>query len=47
MDAYVRIFGDALHHDQFYGNDKIIDKFLNYTSVIVDRYKDSPAILAW
>ncbi|KAF8654137.1 hypothetical protein AX16_003668 [Volvariella volvacea WC 439] len=47
MDAYVRQFTDVHEHDQFYTNEKIVNAFLNYTTQVVKRYVDSPAILGW
>jgi mannan endo-1,4-beta-mannosidase len=47
MDVYVREFGDNLTHDEFYSNPKIFAHFSNYTTQIVSRYINSPAILAW
>lgn len=48
MDLYVRNFpGVALEHDQFYTNPDILAGFLNYTTQIVSRYVNSPAILGW
>ncbi|EJD06057.1 glycoside hydrolase family 5 protein [Fomitiporia mediterranea MF3/22] len=47
MDAYVREFGATRQHDEFYLNETIVNIFKNYTTQVVNRYKDSPAILAW
>lgn len=47
MDAYVREFGQERQHDEFYLNNTIVDLFKNYTTTIVTRYKDSPAVLSW
>ena len=47
MDAYVREFANGKHHDEFYVNPTILAKFTNYTTQIVSRYVDSPAIFAW
>jgi mannan endo-1,4-beta-mannosidase len=46
MDVYVREFG-LKTHDEFYTNDTLIDAFKNYTTQIVTRYVNSPAVLAW
>ncbi len=46
MDVYVRQFG-LKHHDEFYTNETLIDSFKNYTTQVVKRYVDSPAVLAW
>ncbi|KAF9532976.1 glycoside hydrolase superfamily [Crepidotus variabilis] len=46
MDVYVRTFSDPLH-DNFYTNQNILDKFLNYTTQVVKRYVNSPAVFAW
>lgn len=47
MDAYVRQFGTNKLHDEFYTNQMIIDLFKNYTTNIVSRYVNSPAIFGW
>ncbi|KDR81606.1 hypothetical protein GALMADRAFT_239658 [Galerina marginata CBS 339.88] len=47
MDVYVREFGDQKMHDEFYTNPTILSKFMNYTTQIVSRYVDSPAIFGW
>ena len=47
MDAYVREFSDKKDHDEFYVNPTILAKFTNYTTQIISRYVDSPAIFAW
>ncbi|KAF9052628.1 glycoside hydrolase family 5 protein [Panaeolus papilionaceus] len=47
MDVYVREFGDATMHDEFYANNKIITIFNNYTTQVVKRYVNSPAIFGW
>jgi mannan endo-1,4-beta-mannosidase len=47
MDAYVRQFGVEKKHDEFYTNATIIEYFKNYTTNIVSRYVNSPAIFAW
>lgn len=46
MDVYVRQFG-LKNHDDFYTNETIISAFMNYTTSVVSRYRDSPAVLAW
>lgn len=47
MDAYVREFGATLNHDEFYTNETIIDIFKSYTTNIVSRYVNSPAVFGW
>ena len=47
MDTYVRHFGANKQHDDFYSDDTILEKFKNYTTTIVSRYVDSPAIFGW
>jgi hypothetical protein len=49
MDAYVRAFSNSttLNHDDFYSNPTILNAFLNYTTQIVSRYVNSPAIFGW
>jgi mannan endo-1,4-beta-mannosidase len=47
MDSYVRQFGVNKTHDEFYTNQTIIDTFINYTTQVVSRYVNSPAVLAW
>jgi mannan endo-1,4-beta-mannosidase len=47
MDAYVRQFGVNKQHDEFYTNDTIVEIFKNYTTNIVSRYVNSPAIFGW
>ena len=47
MDAYVREFVHKKEHDEFYANQTIVELFKNYTTTIVTRYKDSPAVLSW
>ena len=47
MDAYVREFGVNKGHDEFYTNDTIINIFENYTTNIVSRYVNSPAVFGW
>ncbi|KAJ7582721.1 glycoside hydrolase family 5 protein [Mycena floridula] len=46
MDLYLRQFG-LINHDDFYTNSTIIGAFTDWTSNVVSRYVDSPAILAW
>lgn len=47
MDVYVRALTDSHAHDEFYTNPTILASFLNYTTQIVSRYVDSPAIFGW
>ncbi|THH10210.1 hypothetical protein EW145_g1499 [Phellinidium pouzarii] len=47
MDAYVRGFSQNKQHDEFYLNNTIVDIFKNYTTEIVSRYVNSPAVLSW
>ncbi|PPQ71971.1 hypothetical protein CVT24_008188 [Panaeolus cyanescens] len=47
MDVYVREFGHATMHDEFYTNETIINIFNNYTTQVVKRYVNSPAIFGW
>jgi len=47
MDAYVRALTDKQLHDEFYTNPTILNTFLNYTTQIVTRYTNSPAVLGW
>ncbi|KAF9264690.1 glycoside hydrolase family 5 protein [Marasmius fiardii PR-910] len=46
MDVYVRQFG-LKNHDEFFTNQTLNDIFKNYTTQIVKRYKDSPAVFSW
>lgn len=46
MDVYVRQFG-LKTHDEFYTNAKLINLFKNYTTQVVSRYKESPAVFSW
>lgn len=46
MDTYVRQYG-LTNHDQFYTNETLITAFHNFTTQVVSRYVDSPAIFAW
>jgi mannan endo-1,4-beta-mannosidase len=47
MDLYVRQFGGPQEHDQFFTNETLISAFMNYTTQVVSRYVNSPAILSW
>jgi len=49
MDVYVReLSNSAVHnHDDFYTDQRILKSFLNYTTQIVSRYVNSPAVLGW
>lgn len=47
MDVYIREFNAPRKHDQFYVNETLINAFKNYTTQIVSRYVNSPAIFAW
>jgi mannan endo-1,4-beta-mannosidase len=49
MDAYIRANAAAenQNHDIFYTDEKIQELFTKWTTTIVSRYKDSPAIFAW
>lgn len=47
MDVYVRQFGNGTNHDEFYLNPTIVAAFKNYTTQIVSRYVNSPAIFGW
>ncbi|KAG5652740.1 hypothetical protein H0H81_003881 [Sphagnurus paluster] len=47
MDTYIRNFGGAQEHDQFYVNQTIIDAFKNYTSYIAARYASHPNVFGW
>ncbi|KAG9318477.1 glycoside hydrolase family 5 protein [Chiua virens] len=46
MDLYVRQFGFQTH-DQFYTEPSILNTFMNYTTQVVSRYVNSPAIFSW
>ncbi|KIJ17403.1 glycoside hydrolase family 5 protein [Paxillus involutus ATCC 200175] len=46
MDLYVRQFGLETH-DEFYTNPSILNSFMNFTTQIVSRYVNSPAIFSW
>jgi len=47
MDSFVRRWGTSLHHDEFYTNEKILGLFQDYTTQVISRYVNSPAILGW
>jgi mannan endo-1,4-beta-mannosidase len=49
MDAYGQAFSnsDTFSHDEFYTNPAILNAFLNYTTQIVSRYVNSPAVFGW
>jgi mannan endo-1,4-beta-mannosidase len=46
MDVYTINLGGK-YHDDFYHVPKIVNAFKEYVKVVVNRYKDSPAIFAW
>ncbi|KAI6109817.1 glycoside hydrolase family 5 protein [Pisolithus sp. B1] len=46
MDLYVHQFG-LQYHDQFYTDQTILNAFQNFTSQVVSRYVNSPAIFSW
>ncbi|KAF9246526.1 glycoside hydrolase family 5 protein [Melanogaster broomeanus] len=46
MDLYVRQFGFETH-DQFYTHPTILNSFMNFTTQVVSRYVNSPAIFSW
>ena len=46
MDLYVRQFGFDTH-DEFYTNPSILNAFMNFTTQVVSRYVNSPAIFSW
>ncbi|EGN92442.1 glycoside hydrolase family 5 protein [Serpula lacrymans var. lacrymans S7.3] len=46
MDLYVHQYGYT-EHDQFYTDPTILNSFLNYTTQVVSRYVNSPAIFSW
>ncbi|KAF9227932.1 glycoside hydrolase [Gyrodon lividus] len=46
MDLYVRQFGLETH-DQFYTHPSILNSFTNFTTQVVSRYVNSPAIFSW
>ena len=49
MDVYVRALSncDVHSHDVFYTEETILNAFMNYTTQIVTRYANSPAVLGW
>jgi mannan endo-1,4-beta-mannosidase len=47
MDFYVRQLATTQAHDEFYVNQTIINAFMNYTTQVVSRYVNSPAVLSW
>ncbi|KAF8798017.1 glycoside hydrolase family 5 protein [Phlegmacium glaucopus] len=49
MDVYVRALSNSTtqSHDDFYSNPMILNTFMNYTTQIVTRYANSPAIFGW
>lgn len=47
MDLYVRELGMNRQHDEFYTNQTILNFFMNWTTQVVSRYVDSPAIFGW
>ncbi|KAJ3514846.1 hypothetical protein NLJ89_g2126 [Agrocybe chaxingu] len=49
MDVYVRQLGTntTKAHDDFFQDQTIIDAFLNYTTQVVSRYVESPAVFGW
>jgi len=49
MDAYTQAFSNSITftHDDFYTNQAILNAFLNYTTQIVSRYVNSPAVFGW
>ncbi|ESK96962.1 glycoside hydrolase family 5 protein [Moniliophthora roreri MCA 2997] len=46
MDVYVRQFG-LKTHDEFYTNETLLAAFKNYTTQVVSRYVNSPAVFSW
>jgi mannan endo-1,4-beta-mannosidase len=46
MDLYVQQFG-LQTHDQFYTDSSILTSFLNYTTQVVSRYVNSPAVFSY
>ncbi|KAI6108978.1 glycoside hydrolase family 5 protein [Pisolithus croceorrhizus] len=46
MDLYVHEFG-LQYHDQFYTDQAVLKAFQNFTSQVVSRYVNSPAIFSW
>ena len=47
MDAYVRAFNPGGTHDLFYTDQTIIDTYKNYLALVINRYVNSPVVLAW
>ena len=48
MPTYVRnMLGDGQSQTNFYNNPTIVNKFKDYVTTIVNRYKESPAIFSW
>jgi endo-1,4-beta-mannosidase len=47
MDTYVREFGHAKTHDEFFTNPEIQCKFGEYVQFLVSRYADEPGVIAW
>ncbi|RXW15161.1 hypothetical protein EST38_g10695 [Candolleomyces aberdarensis] len=47
IDAYVRNFHPGGTHDLFYTDRTIIEAFKNYVKVVVTRYAQHPAVMAW
>lgn len=46
MDVYTINLGGK-YHDDFYHVPDIVNAYKNYITVFINRYKDSPAIMAW
>ena len=46
MDVYTVNLGGK-YHDDFYRVPKIVNAYKNYIKVFINRYKNSPAIMAW
>ncbi|KAI9566434.1 glycoside hydrolase family 5 protein [Boletus coccyginus] len=46
MDLYVRQLGLETH-DQFYTNPSVLSAFMNFTTQVVSRYVNSPAVFSW
>ncbi|KAL4067621.1 glycoside hydrolase family 5 protein [Scleroderma citrinum] len=46
MDMYVRQFGQN-YHDQFYTDQNILNAFKNFTTQVVSRYVNNPAVFSW
>ncbi|KAK6348593.1 hypothetical protein TWF718_006381 [Orbilia javanica] len=48
IDLYVeKVLGGSGNHGDFYTNSAIKNIYKNYVKTIVNRYKNSPAIMAW